>query len=37
MGFSCVKKEENETICEVDVTKDMLNPFNAIHGGVLFA
>ena len=37
MGFSCIKREENETICEVDVTKDMLNPFNAIHGGVLFA
>ncbi len=37
MGFSCIKREEKETICEVEVTKDMLNPFNAIHGGVLFA
>lgn len=37
IGFSCIKNEKEETIVEVKVNENMFNPYNAIHGGVLFS
>lgn len=37
LGFTCVKNTKEETIYEVVLNDNMLNPFNAVHGGLLYA
>lgn len=37
LGFTCVKNTKEETIYEVEVNENLLNPFNAVHGGLLYA
>ena len=37
LGFSCIKNTKEETIYEVVLNDNMLNPFNAVHGGLLYA
>lgn len=37
LGFTCIKNTKEETIYEVVLNDNMLNPFNAVHGGLLYA
>lgn len=37
LGFTCVKNTNEETIYEVKINDNMLNPFEALHGGLLYA
>ena len=37
LGFTCVKNTKEENIYEVVLNDNMLNPFNAVHGGLLYA